>query len=88
MSRIAAVYALGAAALVGSLLLFDHQRRNNAWLRDFLRSDQLRADKLLSHSKPSFEVPTEEVPTTHEGVQEYFMRNIQAGETLAARGFI
>ncbi|KAI8905602.1 protein import receptor MAS20 [Gorgonomyces haynaldii] len=82
--------AIAATATVGYLIYFDYKRRSSPEFRKKLRQDRIEAQKIKPKSgtrKQSLEtLPEEPIPTTAEGLQQYFIKYIQAGEALSKQG--
>ncbi|KAJ3310865.1 hypothetical protein HDV04_004558 [Boothiomyces sp. JEL0838] len=85
------VFAGLLVAAVGYGVYFDYQRRNNPAFRKKLAKQRKEAAKIKQQqpkaaSNSPFAIPEEPIPTTNEGREQYFMRNLQAGEQLLQQG--
>jgi import receptor subunit TOM20 len=79
------------AAAIGYGFYFDYQRRNNAEFRKNLQKQKKEAAKIKSQQKkttkePQMLIPDEPIPENNEGREQYFMKNLQAGEMLMQQG--
>ncbi|ORX49502.1 protein import receptor MAS20 [Hesseltinella vesiculosa] len=100
-NRSVALYAAGAAAVVGVsfLFYFDYKRRNNPDFRRKLKRDRKKAAKLAKQTEEDdkqtmikliehviVSAAREQYPKTPEEMEKFFMTQVAEGESLCAQG--
>ncbi|KAJ3273152.1 hypothetical protein HDV01_004792 [Terramyces sp. JEL0728] len=80
------VFAGLLVAAVGYGVYFDYQRRNNPVAKQRKEAAKIKQERPNAPANSSFAIPEEPIPTTNEGREQYFMRNLQAGEQLLQQG--
>ncbi|KAL1458128.1 hypothetical protein WDU94_008299 [Cyamophila willieti] len=81
-NKLATAVALGAAAVVGYCIYFDNKRRSDPLFKEKLK-ERRRKNRELLQQKNKRGIPDLK---DHSAVQQYFLQEIQLGETLLAAG--
>ncbi|KAI5743459.1 hypothetical protein M8J77_018433 [Diaphorina citri] len=81
-NKVVTAVAVGAAVVVGYCLYFDKKRRSDPLFKEKLK-ERRRKNRELLQQKNKRGIPDLK---DHSAVQQYFLQEIQLGETLLAAG--